>query len=85
MSYSDQGDPTDALFSSDDFYTYNTVPFTESYTGCGGEFCPGPNPGDWTDEAWFEGTGFTAETLCSRCKRRTKTTVTGIRPRGMEG
>lgn len=68
--------------SSDDFYTYNTTTREETFTGCGGEFCPGPKPDDtWTDEQWFDGQ---APFLCAQCRAGTRHTVTVRIPRDWE-
>lgn len=63
-----------SMFDTDDFYTYGTEPRETTYTGCGGEFCPGPKPDDsWTDEQWWDGQ---KPFLCAECQAGTVHTVT---------
>lgn len=62
----------------DDFLIYGAVPVEVTYTGCGGEFCPGRNPGGWTDLQWFGGDG--TPFLCPACKAGVTTTGTEYRP-----
>lgn len=60
-------------FDTDDFWTYNTVPYVEHYEGCGGEFCPGPydasNPRLPDDPP-----------ECAQCAARTQNVAHGYRP-----
>lgn len=58
--------------STDDFYTYGAIPVTETYTGCGGEYCPGPYPRsmNFPDDP----------PPCPACSAGTKTTVRVYEP-----
>lgn len=72
----------DYLYATDDFHTYGTYESEETFTGCGGEFCPGPKVDGFTDEQWWNGqTPF----LCAACRAGTVSTVMVRRPYGSEG